>query len=343
MPPPTQLYAVSRDGLIFVYDPLTLGNPVGWASNFLQPSPGPALGAIGFDSTSSFLYLSGIPGGTASYLYPVSPLPPGGPYSLSAVADPAVMPVESFMPRQLAIDGPGQRLFVADDTRNLTAWSTNPGGGVFSQLSGSPYYPSNGAIKARGVAYNAGANRVYVCSQNAAGQDQVVVYNAASAPMVPIAGSPFTVSLGLSQSNGAMAFDAVNNRLLIACSLGLVALNGTTLAPIGGSPFSTGGTDARSLVIDTVQSRVYVANYGSDTLAALSLSTLAPISGSPYAVGHSPGSIAFSTAANRLYLACYGGNPGGIHVFNPTSAPMTQIAGSPFFSGSEFLSLTVGP
>ena len=98
-----------------------------------------------------------------------------------------------------------------------------------------------------------------------------------------------------------------------------------------------------ALVIDTVQSRVYVANFGSDSLAALALSTLAPIAGSPYAVGHSPGSLAFSATVNRLYVGCYGSNPGGIHLFNPSTAPMTQVAGSPFYSGSQFVRLVVGP
>lgn len=338
--PPTQLYSVSREGNIFVFDPLTLATPTGWASNFLQPFPGPALGGFGIDPSTSNLYLCGIPGSSGSYLYPVGAfLDGGGQYFLGGIANPATMPAETFLPEFLAIDGPGQRVFVADDRRMLTAWSTS----TFAALAGSPYYPSNGTIKAQGVAYNSAANRVYVCCQTDAGQDQVVVYNAATAPMTPIAGSPFNVSLGLSQSSGAMAFDAVNNRLLIACSLGLVALNGTTLAPIAGSPFATGGSDPRALVIDTVQSRVYVANFGSDSLAALALSTLAPIAGSPYAVGHSPGSLAFSATVNRLYVGCYGSNPGGIHLFNPSTAPMTQVAGSPFYSGSQFVRLAVGP
>lgn len=341
MPPPTQLYAVDRAGSISVFDPLTLGSPSGWSSNFLPPYPGGALGAIGYDTTSNFIHLSGIPGGAGSYLYPVTPIFSGGLYALGGAANPAKMPDETFMTNQLAIDGPGQRLFVADDRRMLTAWSTT--GATFTQLTGSPYYPSNGPIKAQGVAYKASANRVYVCCQNSAGQDQVVVYNAATAPMTPIAGSPFNVTLGLNQSFGSMAIDTVNDRLLITCSLGLVVLNATTLAPIAGSPFATGGTDPRSLVIDTVQSRVYIANYGSDNVAALTLSTLAPIAGSPYAVGHSPGSLAFSSVANRLYVSCFGSNPGGINVFNPTTAPMTQIVGSPFYSGNTFSRLTVGP
>lgn len=339
MPPPTQLYGVNRSGSIFVFDPSTLGNPVGWGSNFLQPFPGPAVGAIGFDNTSSLLHLSGIPASSGSYLYPVTPVLNGGLYYLSGAANPAAMPAETFLPNQLAIDSAGQRLFVADDRRMLTAWSTS----TFTQLTGSPYYPSNGPIKAQGVAYNPAANRVYVCCQNSAGQDQVVVYNAATAPMTPIAGSPFSVSLGLSQSSGAMAFDAVNNRILITCASGLVVLNATTLAPIAGSPFNTGGTDPRSLVIDTVQSRVYIANFGSDSLAALTLSTLAPIAGSPYALGHGPGSVVFSSVTNRVYISCLNSNPGGIHVFNPTTAPMTEIVGSPFFNGNPFVSLAVGP
>lgn len=338
--PPTQLYSTTREGNIFVFDPLTLGPPSGWASNFLQPFPGPALGGFAIDPSTSNLYLSGIPGSSGSYLFPVGAFTDGGgQYFLGGIANPATMPAETFLPEFMAIDGPGQRLFVADDRRMLTVWSTN----TFTALAGSPYYPSNGLIKAQGVAYNASANRVYVACQNSAGQDQVVVYNAATAPMTPIAGSPFSVSLGLDQSTGAMAYDSANNRLLITCSLGLVVLNATTLAPIAGSPFTTGGLDPRALVIDTVQSRVYIANFGSDTVAALALSTLAPIAGSPYAVGHSPGAVAFSATVNRLYVSCYGSNPGGIHLFNPTTAPMTQVAGSPFYSGSQFVKLAVGP
>lgn len=338
---PNQLYAIDRTGYVWVLDPTTLASPspTTWSSPFLQPYPGPALGAAGFDTSNSRLVMSGLAGGVASYLYAVTPsLNNQGLYFLAGAAAPISMPDGTLQPSQVAIDNANHRIYIADSVRYLTAWSI--AGSPITQLAGSPYYPNGGDIKAQGVAYN--ANRVYTCCQTPSGQDQLVIYDATSFPMNQIAGSPVNLTLGLSQSNGDIAYDIANGRILIACSLGLVVLNATTFAPIAGSPFSTGGTDPRRLVIDTIQSRVYVANFGSNTIGALSLSTLAPISGSPYSVPGSPNALAFSPAANRLYVASYNiGTSSTITVYNPTTVPMTTVSGLPSYS-IPFNSLVVG-
>lgn len=336
---PTQLYAIDRTGYVWVFDPTTLAIPTAtWSNPSLQPYPGQALGAIGFGNSK--LLMSGLTGGLASYLYAVTPTQDSNnKYYLNEAALPVAMPNGTLQPSQMAIDTASQRIFVADSARYLTAWSI---GTSISQLNGSPYYPSNGDIKAQGVAYNASANLVYTCCQSSSGQDQLVVYNASSFPMAQVSGSPFNLTLGLSQSNGDIAYDAANNRILIACSLGLVVLNASTYAPIAGSPFSTGGSDPRRLVIDTTLSRVYVTNFASNNIAALALSSLAPISGSPYTVGSTPNAIALSSSVNRLYIANFNLGSGGITVFNTSTTPMTAVSGSPFWGGLSFNSLVVG-
>ena len=345
MPPPSQVYATDRNGIIFVLDPTTLAS-VGstWSSSLFTTFPGPALFGLAYENSSNFLYTVGLPDGTGSSFFALTPTL-NTTYSLTNPANPAPMPANSFQPESIAVDSTNKRVFVADPTRFLTAWNTNLAGtgGVFAQLAGSPYYPNNGVLRAQGVAYNPTANRVYVACQTLAGQDQLAVYDASTAPMTQISGSPFNLTLGLSTSHTSIAYDSVNNRILLTSLLGLIALNATTLAPIAGSPFPTGGTDPRGIALDTTNGRVYVTNFGSDSLAALTASTLAPISGSPYATGHGPKSVVYYPTKNWVYVCNFNSNPGGITVYNAGVTPMTAISGSPFEAGFSFTNLAIGP
>ena len=346
MPPPSQVYATDRNGIIFVLDPTTLAKVSStWDSPLFAPPPGPALFGLAYENSSNFLYTVGIPDGTGSNFYAMTPVVDAvtGAYKLTNPANPATMPANSFQPESIAVDSTHSRVFLADSTRFLTAWSTNLSGGVFTQLAGSPYYPNNGVLRAQGVAYNTAANRVYVACQTLAGQDQLAVYDASTAPMTQISGSPFNLTLGLSTSHTSIAYDSVNNHILLTSSLGLVVLNATTFAPIAGSPFSTGGTDPRGIALDATNGRVYVCNFGSDTLAALTASTLAPISGSPYATGHGPKNVVYYPTKNWVYVCNFNSNPGGITVLNAAVTPMTAISGSPFEAGFSFTNLAIGP
>jgi DNA-binding beta-propeller fold protein YncE len=345
MPPPSQVYATDRNGIIFVLDPTTLAF-VGstWASQLFPPNPGPALFGLAYENSSNFLYMVGLPDGTGSNFYALTPTL-NTTYSLTSPANPATMPANSFQPESIAVDSTHSRVFVADSTRFLTVWNTNlvAQGGVFTQATGSPYYPNNGVLRAQGVAYDVTHNRVYVACQTQAGQDQLAVYDASTAPMTQITGSPYNLTLGLSTSHTSIAYDSVNNHILLTSSLGLVVLNATTFAPIAGSPFSTGGTDPRGIALDATNGRVYVCNFGSDTLAALTASTLAPIAGSPYATGHGPKNVVYYPTKNWVYVSNFNSNPGGITVYNAAVTPLTAISGSPFEAGFSFSNLAIGP
>jgi DNA-binding beta-propeller fold protein YncE len=352
MPVPTQVYATDRSGLVLVLNPSTLALAAApWSSNIFRPDTGPALFGLGFDNSSTNLYTVGVPDGTTSYFSALRPVTDGlGNYSLvsptpAGTAFPSTTSTFSFQPESIAIDSANKRVFVADSTRWLTAWSTNlpNASSTFTQLTGSPYYPNNGPIRAQGVAYDAFHNRVFTTCQNSAGQDQLAVYDASVSPMVHIAGSPFSLTLSLNTSRTAIAYDAVNDRVLITTSAGLVVWNAATKAVVAGSPFSTGGLDPRAIALDATNSRVYICNFGSDTLAALNSTGYGPITGSPYPTGHGPKSVAYLPSTNRVYVANFNGNPGGITVYNASTTPLGTVAGSPFQSSFSFNNLAVGP
>lgn len=349
MPAPTQVYASDRTGRIWIFDPATMANP-SWAPSGLQYATGPALFGMAYNSSTERLYLAGVPDGvgldapatvTGNTLVELGldPILPSG-FSLN-VKSTIPMPAGAFQPNTISV-GSGNRLFIGDPLRFMTAWGTSPS---LAQLAGSPYLTSGGLAKAQGIAFDSGNNRLYLGCQDASGQDKLAVYDAAvGPPMTQIANSPFSAPLGLNSSNTSIAVDVANNRIFLTSSAGLVVLNraSATFAPIAGSPFATSPfsqADPRSVVYNATAGRVYVANFAKDSLAVFSGTTApTPISGSPFTTGHGPISIAFHNPSNRIYVANY---HGGITVFDSTT--MLPIAGSPVLPGVQFSQICVGP
>jgi YVTN family beta-propeller protein len=213
----------------------------------------------------------------------------------------------------------------------------NPNHCFLDQLSGSPYYPGVGPIQAQGLAYDSNLNHVYTCCQTATG-DALAVYNTATAPMTLIGTVPLTLSLA--SSGCSIALDTANNHILITCAGGLWVVNATSLEPIQSTPFSTDGSDPRGLVV--ANGKVFVCNFGSDTLAVLNSSTLAA-SSSPLTTGHSPRNVAYNSTTGLIYVTNFNGNPGGLSVFNAsTLAPQTPT-GLMNLSNLSFTNLVVGP
>ncbi len=355
---PQYVYGCDRRGRVVILDPTTC-LPVG--GDYYHTAPGPALFGLGFDVSNNNVYFAGIPDGSGiddpaasgSVFYSIRMAP--GPVQ---VALPSQMPLGSIEPYAMAVDSSHGRVFVADPLVGLTAWSTTPGASGFPQLAGSPYTPGLGQIKAKGVAYSAALNRVYVCCQNAAGVDQVAVYDANSGPpMNQIPGSPFTIAathpLSLTTSRTSMAIDTTQtpNRVLITCPSGVVALNGSTLAVIGTGPYPTSATQSgatpRGITLDSA-GRVYICNFGQDTLAVLTAGTYAPIASSPFPTGHGPQAVIYNPTTNYVYVANFNGGDlngvagrGGLSVH--LASTMAQISGSPFQPDNPLTNLTFGP
>jgi DNA-binding beta-propeller fold protein YncE len=354
---PTQVYAADRTAKLWVLDPTTLQEATSWPDPVLEPQYGPAIFGLAFDPSTNGVYLAGVPNGYNSTIVGLLPVNEDGEYVFED-GTPATMPTGTFQPDAIALDTVHQRMFVADALRCLTAWNTSEfdSTGEILPLAGSPYYLTNGLIKAQGVAYDPNHNRVYVCIQNASQQDELVAFDASTGPpMTQVTGSPFAKTLGLSTSFTSIAYDTLFNRILITSSLGLIVLDATssTYAPIAGSPFSlgTGTLDHRGVAFDATNSRVYVCNFGSDNLSVLNATSASPylqlMTGSPYATGHGPRQVVYSASQNKVYVANLNGNPGpastagGLTVF---AAPgMTVVTTPSFLSSLAFVSLAVGP
>ncbi len=343
---PTQIYGLRRDGLLEVRDPTTLSPGTGWA-NPNQIPVGPAINGIAYDSGNNWLYLLGVVDGTAANFVALQPQPSGGGYALGE-ANPTVMPAGTFQPDAVTVDPTNKRVFVGDAFRTLTAWNTNlSSSNPFTQISGSPYYYSNGLIKAQGAVYDPNHQRLYTCCQDATGQDQLVVFDATTGPpMTQVSGSPFAKTLGLSTSTTSMAYDTTNNRILISSSLGLIVLDATSssYAAISGSPFPTvasptGFEDPRGVAFNATNGHVYVCNFGVDSLSVLTASTLASITGSPFPTGHGPSKVAYSASQNKVYVANLNGGPG----ISGWSTPGMSAITTPTPAPPPFTNLAVGP
>ncbi len=107
-------------------------------------------------------------------------------------------------------------------------------------------------------------------------------------------------------------------------------LDATTLAPIAGSPFPTGGLSPIGIAINPTGTRVYVTNINSNNVSVLDATTLAPIVGSPFPTGgFGPSAIAINPAGTRVYIGNLTSN--NLSVLDATT--LAPIAGSPFPTG----------
>lgn len=125
---------------------------------------------------------------------------------------------------------------------------------------------------------------------------------------------------------------------------------GTTLTPIAGSPFATGGSEARQIVASPDGKFVYVANHVSGNVSAFSADAttgaLTPVAGSPFgAGGTSPAPIAVASSPDgRFVFAANNGTPSNVSVYavSPTGT-LTAVGGSPFGGVAQPEALTVSP
>jgi 6-phosphogluconolactonase len=119
------------------------------------------------------------------------------------------------------------------------------------------------------------------------------------------------------------------------------------LTAVPGSPFAA-GTDPKALAL--YGTYLYVANAGSDTVSAFAVDTssgsLTPLSPATFATGKGPSSIAVPSGPAFpafIYVANNGGsnNVSAFSVDYKTGI-LTSVAGSPFPTGANPLSLAVG-
>jgi 6-phosphogluconolactonase (cycloisomerase 2 family) len=174
-----------------------------------------------------------------------------------------------------------------------------------------------------------------------------------------IAGSPFPA--GPAPGNGGLAIDP-STKFLYVTLLNSAAVAGFSIAPgtgvltpIAGSPFPAGNTPFQAIV-DPAGKFLFVSNY-NDSMGGISAYTinsasgaLTPVPGSPFPTqGNFPGpnGLAIGGGGKFLYVGMLGtvNANNGVTVFSidASSGVLTQIAGSPFPTGSEPIRVVTDP
>ena len=180
-----------------------------------------------------------------------------------------------------------------------------------------------------------------------------------SGMLTKISGSPFPA--GPAPGNGGLAIDP-STKFLYVTLLNSAAVAGFSIAPgtgvltpVAGSPFPAGNTPFHAIV-DPAGKFLFVSNY-NDSMGGISAYTinstsgaLTPVPGSPFPTqGNFPGpnGLAIGGGGKFLYVGMLGTvNPNnGVTVFSidASSGVLTQIAGSPFTTGSEPIRVVTDP
>jgi 6-phosphogluconolactonase len=122
------------------------------------------------------------------------------------------------------------------------------------------------------------------------------------------------------------------------------------LAAIAGSPYPTSGTSPRFVAIDPLGRYAYVTNFGSGSIAIFSIDAatgvFTAVAGSPFATGTSVFFITVDPSGKFLYVANVNmalGSTISAFTINPGTGLLTAVAGSPFATGSNPLSLAIDP
>lgn len=180
-----------------------------------------------------------------------------------------------------------------------------------------------------------------------------------SGALTKIPGSPFPA--GPAPGNGGLAIDPSTKFLYVtllnsAAVAGFSITPGTgVLTPIAGSPFPAGNTPFQAIV-DPAGKFLFVSNY-NDSMGGISAFTidsasgaLTPVPGSPFPTqGNFPGpnGLALGGGGKFLYVGMLGtvNANNGVSVFSidASSGVLTQIAGSPFTTGSEPIRVVADP
>ncbi len=166
----------------------------------------------------------------------------------------------------------GNYFYVGGNTGTVIAgFSVNTSTGVLTPLTGSPF-PAGGTST---IAYATDTAGRFFGVDNAF---NIRVFTTSSGILSPVTGNPFPSGLtqrryGLIHPNGNFYIVAGNS----GNNVGVYQISGsgpaTTVAPVTGSPFATGGTTANCLAITASGNFLYVGNRISRNVTTFSVNT----------------------------------------------------------------------
>jgi 6-phosphogluconolactonase (cycloisomerase 2 family) len=280
--------------------------------------------------------------------------------ALTAVAgSPFPAGAMNTVPRSVTIDPSGKFAYIPSLDGNtgagtILAYTIDANTGALAAVAGSPFaagtYPWVVTIDPSG-------KFAYVANVDS-GDVSAYAIDASSGALTAISGSPFGVG-GPNTSPRAVTIDPSGKFAYVGSGLVGSAgnvwafrINASTgaLAAISGSPF-TAGTSPSIVSVDPSGTFVYVPNILSNNISAFTINpttgALTAVAGSPFGTGGSfPSATAYAyvnldPSGKFAYVANAGSNNISAYIINQTAGALTPVAGSPFTSGAQPLSVTV--
>jgi YVTN family beta-propeller protein len=221
------------------FSPIALGTGV-WNTIAVHPSGSPVTIANN-SSTSGLVHSFVITSTTATAAA-------GSPYTVTGAAG---------FSGEFSRDG-NYYYFGGNSGMTIAGYSVNPSTGVLTPLPGSPF--------------NGGATGLIAYAADSAGRlftvdtvDAIRVFTSSSGVLSPVTGNPFVS--GLTQRRFGIVHHNQNFYIVAGNSgnnVGVYGISGkgaaTTVAPVAGSPFPTGGTTANALALNQSGTFLFVAN-----------------------------------------------------------------------------------
>jgi 6-phosphogluconolactonase (cycloisomerase 2 family) len=312
----------------------------------LMPVPGSPFAAgtipkgVAVDPSGRFVYVPNLGGGISAYTIDsgtgvLSPVP-GSPFH----AGPE--------PFSITVDPTGRFAYATLSGAGVLAFSINGTTGALTLVPGSPFaagtdpwtvtvapsghfaYVANftsNTVTAFGIDAGTGALTAIGTVASRAGP-----YSFTLAPGTPVTFSPQFAFVTNSGSNNVSAYTIVP---------------GTgALAPVTGSPFTTGGSP-QFVAVDPSGRYAYIANTTSNNVSAYTITpgtgVLVPVDGSPFAAGVFPSSIAIDPSGQFAYVVNSAlGNVSAYTITAGTGA-LVPVGGAPMAAGSGAWTVTVDP
>lgn len=327
--------------------------------NVYVSSSGPTedLTAFGFGSQGSLVELADSPYDLGSFPQPVAITPDGahlytgdyGDAELSGFsvdpADGSLTPLSgfpiSFVPSAnqfaLAFSPDGEHLYVVGQGGNSGLFAFNvAANGSLSPIAGSPF--TTGTTPT-GLAVTPDGDDLYVGNL---GDDTVSGFSiAANGALTELTNSPYPTPGALGTGDGPRALSVTpDGEHLYAANIVSDDVSGFDveadgdLAPILGSPFSTG--DGRGLTISPDGDHLYVPAESADAIIARSITdgtgVLTPVAGSPFNLPAStgPAALAMTPRGGLLYSANLDSDDVRGFDVAATTGALSELASSPY-------------
>jgi 6-phosphogluconolactonase (cycloisomerase 2 family) len=297
--------------------------------------------SLAVEPSGSFVYVTnGLAGIVSGYAIDRS----SGKLTAIAGSPFKVTPRASVAAEALAIHPSGNFAYVTDSGANTVfAYTIDSASGALTAVAGSPFATGTGPAA---IAIDP-AGKVAIVANQTSGDVSTFTINSATGALAQSAGSPFATgaaptSVGITPSGHyAYVADGLANKVVG------FSIDSTTgaVAAVPGVSFTTGSSPV-SVAVDASGRFVYVLNAGatSETITAYAIDAptgnLAAVAsirtrGQGSMIAMSGGPAAITYIPKFAYVANNYGNTISAYSINPATGVLTNVAGSPFATGSS--------